>query len=299
MLRFIDGNFNSIYAERGQVIVIAIIIIAITLAIYVLRAIGLFVMAKRAKVNHAVLAWIPCLWVYLACKLIGKTKILNKPFSKLAVIFCVIFAVSEFLTLVYQFLIYFPVIGNYLMGRNIYYLVVSDSDAQLGALTKGLTQYWGDGLIYYDSEFINPYGESLYTIKTILNTISWVQLPFDLMSIFIVVTVYINLFRKYWPAHFVLGSILSIFIAGAFGIIVFAIKNREPMEYIDFVRQRYQQYGYGPYGNPYNNPYATKNAQAQRPPEHPFSEFAEKNEVDPGNPFEEFSENNKNDSKDE
>ena len=57
------------------------------------------------------------------------------------------------------------------------------------------------------------------------------------------------------------------------------------MNYIDYLRSRYQ---HTYYGNPYAN-----NPQGPRPPEHPFSEFAGKGDVDPGDPFKEFTDDKK------
>ena len=93
-----------------------------------------------------------------------------------------------------------------------------------------------------------------------------------------------------------LFSILSIF--GLFGPFVFAVRNREPIDYMDYVRSRYRYYG-NPYGGgPYNNPYGNPPQNQQRPPETPFSEFAERGEIDPGDPFADFS-NDKDGKKDE
>jgi hypothetical protein len=65
---------------------------------------------------------------------------------------------------------------------------------------------------------------------------------------------------------------------------------------MDYLRSRYQAYGYSPYGNPYGSPYGNPNGAANRrpkQPEHPLEEFAEKNGVDPGDPFKEFSDDKK------
>ena len=282
MLHFYDG-FSNPTISQGEIIAYVAITAAITIALYVLRSIGLFVMAKRASVKRAFFAWIPCLWMFIACKLIGnKVLFMGKPISKLAVIFCVIFSVSEICVVIFDAITYFPLVGNYLMGRDIYISVVSEADM----LKTGLTRYAWMPDVYYDSSFVNPFGDAVYAIETFLNVMNYVSIPFDIANIFVVITVYVNLFKRYLPNHYLLAAIISLL--GFFAPFVFAVRKREPMNYIDYLRSRYQHSPY--YGNPYAN-----NPQGPRPPEHPFSEFASRGEVDPGDPFNEF----KDDKKDE
>jgi hypothetical protein len=125
----------------------------------------------------------------------------------------------------------------------------------------------------------------------------------DLATIIIEVTLYINLFKRFWPKHFVLASILSIFV-GLFAPLVFAIRKKDPVNYIDYLRSRYSYYPYGmPYGNnQYGGPQNRgENGPVHRPdvPDYPFEEFAERGDVDPGEPFGEFSQNDKDKDKGE
>lgn len=282
MLHLYDG-FSNPTVSQGEVIAYVAIASAITIALYILRSIGLFVMAKRASVKRAYIAWIPVIWIFIACKLIGnKVLFMGKPISKLAVIFCVIFAVSELCMVIYDAITYFPLIGNYLMGRDIYVVMAPAADSYVSTLTP---YAWMSG-VYYDSNFVNPYGNAVYAIDTLLRVINYISIPFDIANIFVVITVYINLFKRYLPNHYLLAAIVSLL--GFFAPFVFAVRKREPMNYIDYLRSRYQYNPY--YGNPYMN-----NPQGPRPPEHPFSEFAGRGEVDPGDPFKEF----KDDKKDE
>lgn len=284
MITLIDGIFNTTI-PNGAVYAIAAVSALITIALYLLRSIGLFVMAKRAEIKHAFIAWIPFVWIYTACKLIGsKSLFFGKPIAKLAIIFTVIYAVSGVLTFVYEFLIDFPLIGNFLMGREISVLFVDGTMGDVSEYTKGLTQYWGNPDIFYGSDFVDPYGDGVYALINFLNVLGWISVPFDIASIFVVIVTYSNLFKRYLPNHYLLATVVSLF--GFFGPFVFAIRKKEPINYMDYLRSRYQSYG--PYGNPYGTP-----PRGQRPPEHPFSEFAERNEVDPGDPFKEFSDDKK------
>ena len=290
--RFMDMSSWQVYLSIG-------LSLAAVLVFYVLRSIGLYVLAKRQKVNHAFLAWIPCAWMYTACKLIGNVKVFGRPFAKLALIFCIIFSVAEVLTIVYEALVYFPLVGNFVKGNEV---VISKYVTELkkGGVTDIYANYFQYKYLpnsdMYIVDYIDPYENSIgaITIGKILFGISMVASIFDLAKTVIIITVYINLFRKFWPQHYVLASILSIF--GLFAPFVFAIRKREPISYIDYLRSRYNYnpYGnpYGPYGpqggpyggNPYGNPYAQPKA-----PEHPFEEFADKGEVDPGDPFSDFN----------
>ncbi len=295
MLTIQISEFNFFTIENWQVYLTIGLALAVVLAFYVLRSIGLFVLAKRQNVKHAFLAWIPCVWMYTACKLIGNVKVFGRPFAKLALIFCIIFSVAEVLTLVYQALVYFPLVGNFLAGKEICYApYITEADTDF---FKNYHQFATNSGIYVTDSFVNPYGVGLITVNRILSVISIISTIVDLASIVIVITVYINLFRKFWPQHYVLASILSVF--GVFAPFVFAIRKKDPINYMDYLRSRYN---YNPYGNPYGhygpqggpyggNPYGNPHA-APKAPEHPFEEFADKGEVDPGDPFSDFNAKN-------
>ena len=109
---------------------------------------------------------------------------------------------------------------------------------------------------------------------------------------------YFALFRKFSPANHVLFAILSAF--GLFAPLVFAVRNKKPVDYNTFIRSRM---GYGNYGNPYNQgqynggqynggQYNGGYAQNQTPPQEPFEDFDKKEE-----PFEDFGSEKKNNDK--
>ena len=292
MLTIQISEFKFFAIENWQIYLTLGLSLAAVLVFYVLRSIGLYVLAKRQKVNHAFLAWIPCVWMYTACKLIGNVKVFGRPFAKLALIFCIIFSVAEVLTIVYEALVYFPLVGNFLAGREICFApYITQEDTEFLA---NYSKFATNSDIYVTDAFVNPYGVGIITVNKILSVISILSMIVDLAKTVIIIMVYINLFRKFWPQHYVLASILSIF--GLFAPFAFVIRKKEPISYIDYLRSRYNYnpYGnpYGPYGpqggpyggNPYGNPYAQPKA-----PEHPFEEFADKGEVDPGDPFSDFN----------
>ena len=124
-----------------------------------------------------------------------------------------------------------------------------------------------------------------------LNTVYYLSSLFGLVSTIITIFMYVNLFRKFWPQHFIIGAILSV--VGLFGPLVFIIRKKEPIDYAQYLRSRYHYYN--PYGGQYGSPYqyGSRPENAPTPPPHPFEEFAERGEVDPGEPFKEFMEEDK------
>ena len=300
MLTIQIGNLVPTEIPSWQLYVIASLLIVVPLVFYVFRSIGLYVLAKRQNVEKAFLAWFPLLWIYVACKLLTGIKFFNRPIEKLAVIFCVIFSISEILTLVVQFFLYFPLVGNFLMGREI-------CIAENKELLKPGFEKWITG-VFVGSDFVNPYGDGIFIIAKIIDVISMFTSLLGIASLVITITIYINLFRKFWPQHYVLASCLCVFLP-LFGPLVFAIRKKDPINYADYMRSRYPHgpYGnpYGPYNNPYGNPYQQgQNGNGTQPtqgnvPEEPFAEFGgrkeERNSQNFGgantpneNPFEDF-----------
>ncbi len=273
------------------------IYLGVMLAFYVLRSIGVYTLAKRQGVKYKALAWIPCLWFYVVCKLVGKSRFFGKPIENLALLFVIIFSLSQVLSLVQSFLVNFPLIGNFLQGREILF---AQSGLDLGA--QGFFEY-SSGM-YVTNDFVNPYGVGgIQTVNLILSIIGYVSMFIDLAEIVITISVYFALFRKFWPQHHVLASLLTIFL-GLFAPFVFVIRKKEPVNYVEYLRSRYNYNPYAnPYGNPFNNPNSYNNPYnngqgAPKRPEHPFSEFAEKDEIDPGNPFSEFTDKDNSDKGD-
>lgn len=289
-----DDYGVQLSTSLGVILAEFIIIAAIVLAFYVLRSIGLMVMAKKVGLSRAcvVFSWFPILWTFTACKLIGDDKVFGKSFKDLALLFCILFGAFQGINFIVNVIAYFPIIGNVLLGRELYILSFNTyEEMQSYAISRGLEQTFLSG-IYGGSNFVNPYGGATAAMGTIINVSNYILPILQIVSIVITVTIYINLFKKYRPNHYVLFSILSIF--GFFGPFVFAVRKREPVDYMDYVRSRYSYYG-SPYRNPYGNQYNNPSQDTPRPPETPFEEFAEKGEVDPGDPFGEFSQEKKDD----
>ncbi len=287
------GTFTTLSITNGHIWTGLGVSLAITIALYVLRSIGLFFLAKRQNVKHAFLAWIPLVWFYILCKLIGKARLFNMVYEKAAVWLCLIFAVSEILTIAVNFIVYFPLCQYSLIEGGTIYIGTIEQIGEELLLYSSLDEMVG----IYVSKRIFPFGLAINSVNKILEVLDIFSAIFGIASVFVTISAYFAFFRKYLPQHFMLASLLSIFITPTLAIFIFACRNKEPIDYNEYIRSRYQSYQ-NPYQNPYNNPYnqGGNNAgyQAPKQPENPFSEFAEKGENDPGEPFEEYDQNNKN-----
>ncbi len=276
------GTFTTALIKNGYIWAGLGVALAIILALYVLRSLGLYLLAKRQNVRKAFLAWIPFVWFYILCKLIGKTRLFSVTYEKVAVWLCLIFAVSEILTIAITLLQYLPLLQYSLIeGGDIYI----GSGEQVSDKVKYLLL---DGV--YVSKRILPFGMTEATIIKVLSILNIFSFLFELVAIIITISAYFAFFRKYLPQHFMLASLLSIFVSPVLPIFIFVCRKKDPIDYNEYIRTRYQGYQ-----NPYNNPYnqGGYNGYSQpKQPDAPFSEFAEKGEVDPGDPFDEFDKKN-------
>ncbi len=276
-----DGEFLPI---NGLLYAVPTIVVA--LVFYLLRSIGLWTLAKKNGVKKAFIAWIPCVWIYVVCRLIGKVKLFGRVFKWTTLVFTILFAIAELLTLAYNFLVYFPLVGYYLQGGTIYYDLTGEG------LVGSFYQYATD--IYTDLNFKNPYGEGM---GVFLRVMYYAINVFDLVSLFISFVVFFDLFRKFWPQHYVLAGMFSA-LFGLFPIFVFIVRNKPAVDYNEYIRRRYGVYygnPYGPYG-PYgqggpNGGNGNPNAQNPSGNAEPFGEYAEKPKND--EPFPEFGEDKK------
>ena len=120
MLYFQDST-GAIYLDltRGKALGIAVVPLLVTLLFYVLRSVGLFTLAKRKGLKNVWLSWIPCGWIYIACMLVGETRVFGISFKKAALWLAIIFAVGELLSLVYDFIKWFPYVAYFFAGGEI------------------------------------------------------------------------------------------------------------------------------------------------------------------------------------
>lgn len=295
----IGENLLPTTLSFGVAITTVAIYFAVMVAFYLLRSIGLFVLAKHNKINRAWMAFIPFVWIYVAVMLIKDNNFFGKPYKNFAIIFTVIFAVYQVINLVFNVLVYLPLVGYYFMGGTIYLGTITESLAA----ELNLVEYWY-GEYYVQSDLVYPYVNMISMINVlrivnqVVNVLYW--------AVFVIeINLYFSLFRKFWPNHYLLAAILSIFL-GLFPVFMFVIRHKEPVNYREYVNSRQNYYGpryyggmhgqnpygngnpYGnnnPYGNPHANPYGQPNQNSNDKSSEPFGEF---NEKDDSEPFPEF-----------
>lgn len=274
-----DGEAYQFDVSFTLLLIGLIIGALIVIGLYLFRSIGLYTLAKRAGEKHPFLAFIPAVWIYTACKLAKDGRLFGKTLGNLALVICIIFSCIEYLTFIFEIIRYFPLIAYTLQAGDeaVIYMTQSGYEENLLLVSSDLTVYpYASGFALYGYSFYYPdwFVMTLNVIGIVLNIA-------ELVSIFISITVYFALFRRYWPEHYVLASILSIFLP-LFGIFVFAIRKKEPVNFVEYMRSRYARFN-GRYANPNNNQYNGQNAN-----DNPFSDFDKTKDKKDDDPFSDF-----------
>lgn len=258
-LKIVDANGGVFYnVPKTTLIVVASIALAIFVALYLLKSIGVYKLAKNNGEKHAFLAWIPCAWIYLAVKLSGEVFVFGKKMKNFAVFAVIILGLVFAMEIAGYVLLEIPIALEFLKGKDI---VIS---------LDGMIQNY----------------KMTHTAHTIYTVINYVSSFVSIIEIFVTVTLYFNLFKRFWPERFTMAAILSVF--GFFPIFAFVIRNKKPVNYQEWARQRYANYfaNQNPYGNPYGAPNQNMgNANVDpfeetttKEPEDPFAEFSDKKE---------------------
>ncbi len=153
-----------------------------------------------------------------------------------------------------------------------------------------------DGVMVWDSVNISPNAEYFYRIGAGyalgISIYSILELVYKLLFLILIM----NLFKKYSPKNYTWLALLGILVTSSRFIMIFYLRNRDEVNWDEYVRQRreafarqYQQmYGNTPYGTPYGGasqngnpygsgtPYDSSNAgrsASQSREEEPFAEF--------------------------
>ena len=255
----------AVELSPGMAITIASILMVLIISFYILRSIGLYTLAKRQNISNRFLAYIPFVWIYIACKLVKESRIFGTTIGKLAVWITVIFATLNLFDFLSKLFTFFPVSMFFLQGGEVIFDITNNNIIP------------SSGGLQFNNLFDTPFINTLLTIFSITNIF------YMIMEVLIAIAVYFPLFRKFWPQNHILAGFMSIL--GLFAPFVFAIRKKDPVNYADYMRARY----YGTYGNPYANRQGTnyQNQNGFNNPNNadsPFSEFDDKKE----DPFSEF-----------
>lgn len=263
MLYFVN-DFGKTQIANVYVWVAVLSIIGVYLTFYLLRSFGIYALTKRAGIKNAWLSFVPFAWTWVAGKLTPNAKFFGMPIKNFHIWFFIVTTVCQAFMLFDAFLSYFPLVGYYLQGGEIY---ISEYSGVAGAVQYGFLPS------VYTAHKINvSYLYNQGFVKA-LNLLISIFSILDLVELVLSVSFYIALFAKYFPQRYFLAAILSVF--GLFAPFVFAIRNNTPFSYEEYIKKRYGV-NYGENANPYGQPSQRK--------EEPFGEFNEKEK----SPFEEF-----------
>lgn len=270
---FIDESIGMLKIDGWLLYLYVGISLLAYLAFYLLRSIGIYKLSKNANLKVAFMAFIPLVWIYPFILLVKEDRFFGIPYQKIAILLAVVFSIGEGLTIFYNVATYLPVVVNYFNGVDIY-LMGGPSDA---------VEYFQD-FLYVGKGFNSIYSNG-FVFSKVLDVIYYISGLFDLASSVIVVFAYFSVFRKYWPSHYVMAAILSLWV---FPIMIFIIRNKKPVNYFEYVREKY-----GSYHQPYGGPQSNRQNPEQPKNDNPFGEFENGGRPKVEEPFEEFNTDDK------
>ena len=287
-----DPRLKEAYGFNTLPVYAAYIIAAIAFAaLYVLKAIGLYTMAKkRGKQKVLWCAFVPFAGTWLLGELAGPLRLGRSKFSY----FGLLTMISEILLSVCYAMQYIPQAYGYM--ENMIFPSISSE----GVITFG-------------------YAEEFVKFVPIMNIGYIAGYIFGLINLVFAVFLYMSFFRAYAPQSYIWLVVVCV-VFPVIGICVFAFRNRKFVDYEAYMQARMEQYrrqqqyrppyGQNPYGqNPYGqNPYGQnpygQNPYGQNPygqggaankPEDPFGEFSNGGSSDAGDPFGEFAKGKEDD----
>lgn len=247
------------------------IALALWSAFFILQGFGIYTMAKRAGLKKRGLAFVPFVNIWYIGKLAGECNFFGQRMKRasmyamiaqiLATLLCILSIASE----------------QYLFAIH-----------KMRGLDFALTELgfsWSGSLVGFDLFVLKFYEISGYVLPIF-------QLFFE---IFIVVLM-MALCKKYAPKNYMILGILVLFVPVSRFIIIFVLRNRQPIDYDAYMRARHEAYmraqqqyynQQNPYGNGYGgqyNPYGQNPSNAQKP-EDPFKEFSSEESSASEDPF--------------
>ena len=251
-------------------------------AVFVLQGVGIYTMAKKQGLKKRALAFVPFANILYLGKLAGECNFFGQRMKRagmyamiaqiVATAMCIITIVSE------------------------QYLWLAHGEPQIET-TYG-TYYW-TGLTGFSLTVSKFYDISGYLLPI-----------FQMFVEIFLVVLMMGLCKKYAPKNYMLLSILTLFVPISRFIIIFALRNRRPIDYDAYMRARREEYmrrqqqyhnqqnpygnSYGnPYNNPYNNPYGNPYGNQHNPYGNQHNPYGQNPNTGSGTPadepFAEFS----------
>ena len=262
--------FSLFFDNISYVLIAGSIVGAIfALGLFILQGFGLAAMAKRRNIGRRYLAFIPFANIYYMGKLAGKCGFFGHEMKKAEIYAMIAQIVAVLFTITYIAAELYLYIGHGVPQ--------TEGDELSAPIWAGLT-----GFSLTVSKFYG-YGELFSSI-------------IGLVSELLLLVLVMGIYKNYAPQNYMPLSVLMLFVPLARFFTIFALRNKQAIDYSAYMRARqdayirYQQQRYGNYGNPYNQGYNGQQNRPQAPQSgDPFEEFSAND-----GPFEEFSSQSRN-----
>ena len=257
---FVSMSLNSgIQLAYGYVIAFAGIAFVAGLVFFLLQAVGLYKMAKKADLKHRWMAFVPFVNLLYVGTLSGEVFFFGHRFKRAGVV-----------TMIFQILL------------TIFYVLISLAEIILFIYLfdhiQMTTTEMGSSVYTWVDLPNKPMPNDAITIKNLYNLSNYIVPVLSLVQSLFTLLLYVGLYRKYAPRRSAMFAIMSVFIPFFAEIATFVMRNNAAIDYEDYMRarreeyqrrqqQRYGQYPYGqngPYGQG-GNPYGQNGPYGQNP----------------------------------
>lgn len=253
-MEFVDiaQMLNNFDVELYLTLIISALIY---IPLYVLKGIALMKMAKKKNCKNTFLAWIPILSTFYMGEINGKTNFFNKK--------------------VKHFGIYASIAEILAVCAGMAFIILIDMVLPYYNFNLQIFQNVPQNLLWITDN---------YTLLVVLSNV--VLIGYYLLKIPVLAT----LIRDFYPRNYFFMALFSI-ILPVEGLVLFAIRNNQPIDYEVYVNKMREEYirrqqtfnnpnfynQYNPFDNTNNqNTNSNANQNNQTPPDDPFSEFDNK-----------------------
>ncbi len=249
-------QLQTLAGEAGLVIVsyksifitMAASSLGLTLALFILKGIGLYTIGKRENVANSIFAFIPILSIFYMGKIIGKVRLFG---SK---------------------------IGNLGLLVMIFYILQLATSCTFDVLYCGnalVTLLKDDVLLTFDNFAYNDY--TLFGNINLIQLVNVVNNIFSIIYLILDVFMIFAFFRYYGGKRGMLYSFLSVIIEPLFFIFLFVVRKQERFDLNQYMKMNFNSYNAsgssGGFNNP-RNPYSSQSSDSSySQTSDPFSEY--------------------------
>ena len=209
------------------------------LPFFILQSVGLYAMAKKRGFKKRALAFIPFANMLYMGKLAGNCNFFGRKMKRAGLYLML----AQIVTCLVTFS---------LIAAELYLYIACGEPVEL-LIENGMYQMT-------KLDWPNLSGFS-YGVKVYFELGVYIIPIFELIYKVILIVVMMGLLKQYIPRNYFFLSFLILFVPLSRFIVIFVVRNRQPIDYEAYVRQkreefmRRQQQYYNQYGNPYGNPY--------------------------------------------